>query len=87
MRVAASQHFAFDGQSTSLLIGQQDSFLAELLFENGVLGTKVLNDFLLLSIDPTGKNDQHQLPRLQNEFHRRLSASENPRGSLVQNEM
>jgi hypothetical protein len=42
---------------------------------------------LLLSIDPTGKNDQHQLPRLQNEFHRRLGGSENPRGSLVRNEI
>ena len=31
-----------------------------------------INDFLLSSIDPTGKDDEHQLPRLQNEFHRRL---------------
>ncbi len=49
---------------------------------------KVMEEIvLLLSIDPTGKNDQHQLPRLKDEFHRRLGGSENPRGSLVRNEM
>jgi hypothetical protein len=42
---------------------------------------------LLLSIDPAGKNDQHQLPRLQKEFHRRLRDSANPRDPLVRNEM
>ena len=78
---------AFDCPSMTLPVVSQDSLLAELLFENGILGAKVLNDFLLLSIDPTGKNDQHQLPRLQNEFHRRLGSSENPRGSLMRNEM
>ena len=71
----ASQNLAFDGQSKSLVIGQQDSLLAELLFENGILGAKVLNRFMSLSIDPAGKNDQYQLPRLQNKFHLRLGGS------------
>ncbi len=74
LELSATENLAFDCQTTSLIIGQQDPFLAELLFENGVLGAKVLNDFLLLSIDPTGKKDQHQLPRLQNEFQRRLGS-------------
>ena len=44
---------------------------------NGILGAKGLNDLLLLSIDPTGKDDQHHLPRLQHEFylHPRLDES------------
>ncbi len=68
----AFQRLAFDSQGTSLYIGQQDLLLAERLFENGIVGAKVLNDFLLLTLELTGKNDQHQLPRLQNELHRRL---------------
>ncbi|MGI9468202.1 MAG: hypothetical protein ACR2OA_13860 [Rubripirellula sp.] len=63
-------------------MGQQNSLLAELLFENDMLGAKVLDDFLL-SIDPAGKNDQHKLTRLKNEFHRRLGGSANPKRSLV----
>jgi hypothetical protein len=57
--------------------------LADFLSENRILGAKVFNDLLLLSIDPAGKNDQHQLPRLQNELHRHLGGSANPRRSLV----
>jgi hypothetical protein len=73
-KLFAAENLAFDGQATSLVIGQQGSFLAAFLFENCVLDAKVLNDFLLLSIDQTGKNDQHQLPGSQNELHRRTKS-------------
>ena len=59
----APQHSNLIGQLTPLVIGQQDSLLAKFRFENGIFGAKVLDDFLLLSIDPTGKNDQYRLPR------------------------
>ena len=83
----AAQNLAFDDHATSLLISYQDSLLAALLFENGVLAVKVLNDFLLLPIDPNGEGDQHQLPLLQNELHQRLGDPENPSRSLVCREM
>ncbi|TWT84700.1 hypothetical protein CA13_61800 [Planctomycetes bacterium CA13] len=75
LELFAANEFSFDCQTTSLVIGKQDPLLAELLFENGIFGAKVLNDLLWL-IDPNGKNDQHQLPRLQNEFRRRLGKAE-----------
>ena len=37
----AAKELAFDCQATTLIIGQQDSLVVELLFENGVLGAKV----------------------------------------------
>ena len=41
-------------------------------------------DFLLLlAINPTGNDYQEKLPRLKNEFHRRLGGSANPRRSVV----
>ena len=68
LELFAAKELAFDCQSTSLVIGQQDSLLAELLFKNGILGAKVLNDVLLLSIDPTGQDQNEQLPRFQTKL-------------------
>jgi hypothetical protein len=61
---------------------EQDPFLAELLFEYRVLGSQILNHILLLAIDPAGKDHDEQLPRLQNEFHRRLDGQAKPTRSL-----
>ena len=87
LELFATEDIAFDCQTTSLVIGLARYAPCRTSIENDILSAKVLNDVLLLSIDPTGKNDQHQLPRLKKEFHRRLGGSENPRGSLVRNEM
>ena len=64
-----AQDLTFDGQATSLIVGQQNSFLANLFLENLILGTKVIDDDLLLAIDPAGQDDETQLPRPQNEVH------------------
>jgi hypothetical protein len=45
------------------------------------LGSQILDDFLLLAIDPAGKDYNEQLPRLKNEFHRRLGQAK-PRRSF-----
>lgn len=86
-QLIACEELAFDCQSTSLVIGQQDPLPSEFLFENDILGAKLLDDFLLLSIDPSGKHDQHPLPRLQIEVHRRLGNLANPRQLLVCSKM
>jgi hypothetical protein len=36
-----------------------------------VLGQQVVNHLLLLPIDPAGKDDEIQLPGLENEIHNR----------------
>ena len=46
-----------------------------------VARSQILNHFLLLAIDPAGKDHDEQLPRLKNEFHRRLGQAK-PRRSL-----
>ncbi len=81
-KLLAAEDFPFDGQSSALVVTEQDAFLAELLFENCVLGSQILDHFLLLAIDPSGKDQDKQLPRLQNEFHRRFADQAKPRRSL-----
>ena len=67
----AAEDLAFDRQSTPLIVVQQDPLLAELLFEHLVLGSQVLDHFLLLAIDPASEDDDIELPRLKNEIHDR----------------
>jgi hypothetical protein len=50
---------------TPLVVVQQDAFLAEFLFQNVVLGPEVFDDFLLMTVHPTGQNHVEQLPGLQ----------------------
>ena len=81
-QLPAAEDFSLDGQSSPLIIAEQDPFPAELFFEYGVLGSQILDDFLLLAIDPTGKDHDEQLPRLQDECHRRLDRQAKRRRSL-----
>ena len=60
----SARDFAFDCQTSTLIVVEQDSLLSEFFLEHGILGTKVFNDFLLLAIDPTGKENRHQMPWL-----------------------
>lgn len=60
----------FDRQPPSLVIVQQYALLAGLLAKDLVFGSEILNDLLLLPIDPIRQNEDQQLPRLQNEIHR-----------------
>ena len=70
-------------QCATLFIAQQDSFLAKFLAKYLILRAQVVDDLLLLAVDPAGKNDQRQLPRLQNEFHRPLGNCAKPRQLLM----
>jgi len=60
---------AFDRQASALVIIEEDSALADLFLEDLILGAKVLDDLLLLPIDPACQDDEEQLLRLKNEVH------------------
>ena len=51
----AAEDLAFHGQLSALLVGQQDSFRAELFFQRSILSLQVIDHFLLLSIDPSSE--------------------------------
>ena len=63
------EDLAFDCQTASLVISEQDTFLAELVSEHVILGSKVLDYFLLSMIDPAGQDQEQQMPGLQKELH------------------
>jgi hypothetical protein len=65
----ATQYFSFDGKAAPLVIGKQDAFLTELFFQYLVFDPEVLEDFLLMPVDPAGEDQEQQLPRLQNRLH------------------
>ena len=53
----AAKNFTFDGQTAALVVVQQDPVIAEFLSEHLVLGPEVINDLLLLLVDPAGKSE------------------------------
>lgn len=57
------------GQSTTLVVGEQDSIFAKLLFEALVFCAEILDDMLFSLIGPTGKDRQREINGLQNEWH------------------
>src|SRR5262249_52480292 len=48
--------------------------IPEFLSENLVFGVQVLDDLLLFTINPSGEDDDKELPRLENEVHGRSDA-------------
>ncbi len=65
----ATEDLALDRNSTPLVIAEQDTLLANFLFEHLVLGPQILDCLLLLTVDPGCQNQEQQLPRLENEAH------------------
>ena len=64
-----TEKLAFHRQSPSLVIVEQDPFLANPLLEYPVLRDQVMDHFLLLALDPANEDYEVELPRLQNEVH------------------
>ena len=62
-------YLSSDCQPTSLVVIEQDTFLSKLLIEDLIFGSKVLDHFLLLTVDPTGEDEETQLPWLEKESH------------------
>ncbi len=66
---AAADGFAVDSKSATLIIGQSESSATELLLEDSVLFTEILDDRILLASDPSGYGGYEDLPRLKNDGH------------------
>ena len=60
---------AFDSQTAPLVIVEPDALLTVRFLQNLVLGAQVVDDLLLLPIDPSGEDDEEKLPGLQDEVH------------------
>lgn len=58
------QNLAFDGQSTSLVVGKQNPLPTVRLLQDLIFAPQVVNHDLLLAIDPARENDEVQLPEL-----------------------
>ena len=56
-------------QPPSLIITEQDPFLAELFQQHLNLGPLKLNHFLLVPVDPAGQDGDEQLPGLKDAVH------------------
>ena len=64
-----TEKLALHRQSPSLVIVEQDPFLANPLLEYPVLRDQVMDHFLLLALDPADQDEEIDVPRLQNEVH------------------
>ena len=64
-----AEKLGLHGQSPSLIIVEQDPFLANPLLEYPVLRDQVMDHFLLLALDPADQDEEIDVPRLQNEVH------------------
>jgi hypothetical protein len=51
------------------LRGEEDPALAEFFFEALVLGPERVDDFLVLTVAPTGQDGEQELPGLENDAH------------------
>ena len=56
-------------KAAALVIGKQDASLAEPVFQHPVHGAQVLEDFSLKPVDPAGRDQEQQLPRLKKYLH------------------
>jgi hypothetical protein len=53
-----------------LVIVKQNPFLAKFFSEHFIFGLQIINSILLFAVDPTGEDEEEQLPRLQYKTHR-----------------
>ena len=61
-----TEALGLDGKTPSLVVIEEDPFLTEFLLEDLVLGDKILDDTLLLAVEPAGQSQHEQLPGAQN---------------------
>ncbi len=71
------QHASPDGlaahsEPATLIIGQPESSSTELLFEDEVLLSEILDDRILLTADPAGQGSNKDLPGLKDGGYRRI---------------
>src|SRR5262249_31632796 len=57
----AAESAAFGGEASALVIGQPEASARQLAFEDSVLRHEVLDDVVLVAIDPSGEDHQQHL--------------------------
>ena len=71
---APADSLAPDGKTATLVIGQPESPATELLPEDSILLTQILNYRILLAGDPSGQGRNEDLPRLNDGGHPSIAA-------------
>ena len=65
----ATEDLALNGQTSTLVVIEQDSTLAEVFSQHLILSQQILDRVLLVSVDPTGQDEKQELPGLEHEVH------------------
>ena len=65
----SSENLALYREPTALIIIEQNPFLPDLLEEHLVFRSKILDNLLLLTIDPTCEDHEQELPGMEDEIH------------------
>ncbi len=60
-----AESFSLHRQATAFVIGQTNTPATQLAFQDPVLFDQVVDDVLLMPIDPAGNGDEKQLPRVE----------------------
>ncbi len=60
---------AADSKTATLIIGQPESSVPELLLEDSVLLSEVFDDCVLMAADPAGQGGNEDLPGLEHRRH------------------
>ena len=66
---AAADSFAAHGEPSALSVGQTESLATELLLEDSVLLSEIVDDRVLLAGDPASQGGDENLPGLENDGH------------------
>ncbi len=65
----ATEDPTLNGQTSTLVVIEQDSTLAEVFSQHLILSQQILDRVLLVSVDPTGQDEKKELPGLEHEVH------------------
>ena len=66
----SAESAAFGGKAAALVIGQPEAAARQLPLEDSVLRHEVLNDVLLVAIDPSGEGHEQYLQGVEVDSHR-----------------
>ncbi len=61
--------FAADREPATLIVGQPESSTPELLLQDAVLFSEILDDYVLMAADPAGEGGHEDLPGLEDGGH------------------
>jgi hypothetical protein len=60
--------------SRTLIVGEPESSATELLLEDAILLSEILDDCVLMAADPAGKGGNEDLPGLEHRRHPKIVA-------------